>query len=130
MRTLRKCDEPLDFQAVATATRAILEIAVDLSLILEDRNNAKKIDQWEDSAKPKQASSLMLFYRERRKNVPPDLEYLDEFTRTNRARIERIREENGWMKRGKPVHPPRWTGADLGADCIKATKAYPDVSVR
>ena len=123
LRTLQKCCDPSDYQAVGAAARALLEIAVDLVLINKEPANANKMAHWEDSAKLKQATALTECYSQKGKSHE-DIDYLVDFIKQNKERIEKQRTLNGWTRKDEPaktIHPQRWTKSDLKTDCIKAS---------
>lgn len=53
MQTIGKLNDPLDFQAILSGNRALLELVVDMSLLYHDKTNTSgwKIFQWNVSEK-------------------------------------------------------------------------------
>src|SRR2546423_14730729 len=64
MRTLKKLNEAVTFQAMVACNRALLEIAIDMILLHHDKTDASwwKMHSWEQSAKLKVAVEMMKYY--------------------------------------------------------------------
>ncbi len=126
LRTLKKCDEPGDFQAVISATRALLEATIDLVLISTHPAGAQTLQDWEDSAKLKHANALATYYAKEGTKPLSEHETIMEFGQRNSGRIESVRRSRGWLKgSSKPMHPDRWTKNNLAVDAQRADAAAP-----
>jgi hypothetical protein len=133
LRTLKKCDEPGDFQAVISATRALLEATIDLVLLASNPMvNAQLIQDWEDSARLKSAMALTAYYAKQKIQPQPEDEHatIMEFGAHNQVRITAVRQSNNWIENSKngpkPKHPDRWTGNNLSRDAQQADAVYPE----
>ncbi|HEX5703855.1 MAG TPA: hypothetical protein VFX97_11690 [Pyrinomonadaceae bacterium] len=114
MQTVKKLNDPLDFQATAVANRALLEITVDLTLLHQDKTNASgwKMHWWGESQKMKSAEQIIRFYQENGLDVPDQFDGQVEFVRNSKSSIDHMRTVLWPNKRNpkKPTHPERWTG--------------------
>lgn len=122
LRTLSKCDSPGDFQAVISATRAILEATIDVVLITSSPADAQRLLDWEESAKLKHAILVVEYYTRQKVAIPSEQQYLVDFATNERVRIEALRRSNGWAD-GK--HRDRWTSNNLGIDAREADHRKP-----
>ncbi|CAN5425876.1 hypothetical protein BH10ACI1_BH10ACI1_19050 [soil metagenome] len=113
LQTLARLNGDAYFQAIATASRALLEIYVDMVLIHFDTTNEKsdKLFWWYNSEKLK-AFELQIKY-ELENNLPNDPSLLD-FINENKAKIENNRLRVWGVKK----HPKfnRWTNNTLNLD--------------
>jgi hypothetical protein len=127
MHTLTKLNEPVDFQAVVVASRALFEIAVDTVLMLRDpkANPAEKMIAWEDSAKLKSATRAVEFFARAGHAVSEPCVPMQDYVKKHAARIERLRATYWPGKNGKGRHPDRWTGRHLGEDAAAADALLP-----
>jgi hypothetical protein len=156
MRTLWKLNEPADFQAASGATRALLEIAIDVALMhFEESSPPAKLLAWEESAKLKATVKIRDYFAQQGLEPPTD-KYAHEmaFLARHSKRIEELRathwpvrqKAQGCAKRGDESAPAaapedapqeeesargrhprdRWTGRNLEADAAKATDLFPD----
>ncbi len=131
LATLRKLDAATDFQTTMSITRALLEIAIDVTTILGDPAAAQRVIDWEDSAR--------LAYAQRAVRAGPVFPggaatsgVMQAYVDANAARVEKFRRANGWTKKEKgsralprPYHPPRWTKNELGKDAEEAERRVP-----
>ena len=126
MRSLSKLNHPADFQPVVSGSRALFEIAVDVTLLHFDATNpVAKMVAWEDSARLKSATKSRDFFASTGKSPPAELAPRLSFISSSGARIETLRSTYWPGKHGKGIHPPRWTGRDLGRDAEAATRYSP-----
>jgi hypothetical protein len=127
MCTLRKLNEPADFQAIAVASRALFEIAVDVTILRFDpsANPPEKMAAWEDSAKLKSAHRVVEFFTNSGRALPSEYEPMQRFIRTGSARVQKSRAMFWVGRTGKPFHPDRWTGRSLDRDAAAAVAAFP-----
>lgn len=125
LRTLGKLNSPGDFQAILSASRAIFETAVDLSLLSNPEYSYAKIKAWEDSAMLNAAEKVHSYC-----NKNPGLDESEHaaalaYVRNHKDEVRRLRKQHWNHER----HPQRWTGRTLGQDADvvdqhKSTKAY------
>jgi hypothetical protein len=128
LRTFAKLTDPADYQAAAAGTRAMFEISVDLTLLHFDRrqNPVDKVKTWEMSAKLKHAEAVVRYVDGRGGVAPDGTEVLLRFPKQFGAGIRAARERHWPLNSGKPaVHPPRWTGRNLGGDAEAADRFVP-----
>lgn len=127
MNTLARLNDPLDFQAVSVGNRALLEIAVDLVLLHNDKTNGPgwKMHWWGLSEKLKASEQIIRFYKDKGLPVPDQYEAQEIFLRDESAIVTRMR-STLWPNRKNPSqHPPRWTGnGNLGDDIFEADRLY------
>jgi hypothetical protein len=125
MHTLTKLNEPVDFQAVVVASRALFEIAVDTVLMLRDpkANPAEKMIAWEESAKLKSASRAVEFFARAGQAVSQPYVPMQDYVKKHGARIERLPAMHWPQRKGR--HPDRWTGRTLAEDAAGADALLP-----
>jgi len=72
MQTIVKLNDPLDFQALSIANRALLEITVDLILLHQDKTNSSgwRMHWWGESQKMKSAEQIIRYYESNGLPVP------------------------------------------------------------
>ncbi len=118
LRSLDKLNHPGDFQAVAAAARALFEGAVDVTLMhfASTSQSPEKMDAWELSAKLKHAQSIATYLSELGSAPAEDERTILAFLQREETRVEQLRLRWWPRKDGKPEHPSRWTGRDLGSD--------------
>lgn len=118
LRSLDKMNHPGDFQAVTAAARALFEGAVDVTLMHFDSasNGPEKMAAWELSAKVKHAQSIATYLSEVGRPPAEDERTILAFLQREKSRVDQLRLRWWPRKDGKPEHPPRWTGRDLGSD--------------
>ena len=126
LRTLKKLSEPADYQAAAASARALLEIAIDLSLLLSEHDSLAKLAAWEESAKLKAAESIVRLVE--KQGSPQGVDYSPQtsFAAAQAPRIRNLRAQYWPQKDGKTKHPPRWTGRSLADDAVEATRRFPE----
>lgn len=114
MKTLRKCNESSDFQTIAHANRALLELATDHVLLHNDKSDGHlKMMAWEESAKLKAAERVLEYYTERGEELPEHCGAQKEFVEKNKATILRQRQQFWSLN----THPrTRWTNNMLDKD--------------
>lgn len=116
--SLSRLCSPWDFQAVAAACRAMLELVVDCVLLQHERDGEARYLDWEKSAKWKHADGMRRYLAD----VPAaaatrDFTFANSFVEKEAMSVERARRRWGWVdKKGKPLHPSRWTKRKLGED--------------
>ncbi len=82
LRSLRKLDHPEDFQPILAGTRALFEIAVDLTLLIHDPAATQgRLFAWEQSAKLKAAEATLRYYADRDEAIPSELDGQARFVR-------------------------------------------------
>jgi hypothetical protein len=129
MQTVVKLNDPLDFQALSIANRALLEITVDLILLHRDKTNSSgwRMHWWGESQKMKSAEQIVNYYRSNGLPVPDQYEGQINFVRDSKANVDHMR-KTLWPNRKDPtkaIHPPRWTGnPTLFEDILAADKSY------
>lgn len=126
MRTLKKLNQPTDFQAVIACNRSLLEIAVDIVLLHGDptESSAWKMHWWEQSAKLKAAKMLVDYYAKQGLPVPDSYSEQAAFVAREEEAITRMRKTLWPQFKGK--HPDRWTGETLDKGVRAADKYWPD----
>jgi hypothetical protein len=127
LASLARLQRPEDVQAVIAGGRAVFEIAVDAVLLQADQDGCAKMLDWEESAKLKQAQALSTYLTKRKLAPTAEDRPPLAFASSEGARINLLRRRWSWVDptSGKPKHPSRWTGQDLGADCVSADAASP-----
>lgn len=105
-----KLNQPRDYQAVATACRAVFELLVDVALIYKsdgDRS-ALKMLAYADSEKLEVCRKRVDFFKARGIAIDPVNSIPARFYAQSRSSIETMR--NTWW--GRSTHPRRWTGSN------------------
>lgn len=121
IRSLNKLNHPGDFQAILSASRALFEIAVDLTLLKFDQSSpCEKLIAWEESAKLASVDRLKRFCDAHPGEVPVGSESMLTFL-AQRDRIVGLRRQHWRNDR----HPNRWTGRNLEDDATVADRAQP-----
>jgi hypothetical protein len=132
MQTIVKLNDPLDFQALSIANRALLEITVDLILLHQDKTNSTgwRMHWWGESQKMKSAEQIINYYKSNGMPVPDEYQGQIDFVRDSKGSVDHMRKALWPNKRDptKAVHPQRWTGnPTLFEDVVAADKAYGSV---
>jgi hypothetical protein len=124
LRALTKLNHPGDFQPAAAASRALFELAVDLTLLhtKQPAFDFRKMLAWEESAKLGSAERAQRHFTARGVDVPPEYEPLIVFIQQQRDRILELRRQT-W---GNTRHPSRWTGQSLETDARTAGAEFAD----
>jgi len=124
LRSLAKLNHPGDFQAIVAGSRALFEIAVDLTLLHHDPNahSHEMLVAWEQSAKLKFAEGIERHYKAASKAVPVDHADAMTFATRERTHIHSQRLKYWPNAKNKPHHPDRWTGRSLPDDAHVADK--------
>jgi hypothetical protein len=121
LHSLVRLGRPEDVQAVVAGGRAIFEIAVDAVLLRNDMDGCQKVLDWEMSAKLKQAQAFVAHLAKAKRNPAREERHLIAFAGSQAGVVDQLRRKWKWTDRsGKPKHPTRWTGQDLGSDCAPA----------
>lgn len=121
MSSLERLDNVRDFQAIATSTRALLEICVDVILLTHGDNDlAEKARDWTVSVKFKSCEQLVQFFQKKNRPIPAESAPLEVFYRTNGTKCAALRARH-WNGR----HPERWTSKTLLLDCAVADNLEP-----
>ncbi len=124
LRTLCKLNEPADFQAVAAATRSLLESVVDIVLIHNTPADHLKVLAWEQSTKLNYAEKLVAHLL--RSGTGQSLQHaaVINFAKNSKAHVEDLRRKYHWedRKKRKTRHPDRWTNRNLSDDVRAADK--------
>ncbi|MBS2015186.1 MAG: hypothetical protein JST00_20020 [Deltaproteobacteria bacterium] len=120
LHTLSRLDDPGDFQAVCSGTRALYEIVVDLVLLTHDSTNypASKILAWEEWAKLRQAEKVVRHYQGR--ELPEEYRHIQRFVDEQGPRIRQVRAATWPDARSR--EPERWTGNHLHVDAEHADR--------
>jgi hypothetical protein len=127
LRTLAKLNEPLDFQAVCSGCRALLENGIDMVLIHAAPVRWQELRAWEESAKLSQANALIAFYRRAGRRLDENCPLQTEYVRREADNVKGARLAYGWVtSKGKPTHPPRWTNRGLDVDARQADEMQDD----
>ena len=107
LNTLNRLDQTRDFQAFGSANRALLEIAVDLSLLHQDKTNSSgwKMWWWSESEKLQGAEQIVRFFTEQSLDIPDVYSEQQEFIKRKKTHVVEMR---SILWNGK--HPKRWTG--------------------
>ncbi len=107
MLSLKNLDKGYDFQPIVGGVRSLLEAAVDLVLLQNDKSNSSgwKIMWWGESAKLKAAECVQTYYKcVAKKPVPDEYEPLLDYIKDRSSSINDMR---ATLFNGK--HPERWT---------------------
>ncbi len=121
LHTIKKLDQPSDFQALHAGLRALFELAVDLTLLLRDpAASPDRIQAWEESAKLKAAERIVSRYRGQ--SIPAHLQAQTNYVSSHADRVRELRRTH-WSRPGS--HPPRWTGRNLERDARVASDLEP-----
>ncbi|MEZ4233549.1 MAG: hypothetical protein R3B89_30505 [Polyangiaceae bacterium] len=115
LRTLGKLTEPADFQAALAASRALFEVAVDITLLLKAPSDAVRVAAWEEQAKLKSAEGLKKFLDAHPAAKPPGASEVLKLLQRAPA-IEALRLQH-W---GTTKYVSRWTKRTLRDDAIAA----------
>ncbi len=124
LSTVKKLNDPKDIQAVTVAARTLLEIAIDLIISHNTRNEKpgpfEKIFMWERSAKLKQAEKVREFFKG--KTMPDEYQVWITFLNSPEASDIRAFRDKWW----KGSHPNRWTDWGLADDAKRADGYFPE----
>jgi hypothetical protein len=122
LRSLLKLNHPGDFQPVVAGSRALFEMAVDLTLLHHrpQDHSHDKIVAWEQSAKLKHAEGIERFYVSTGKTVPSEHSDAVRFIARERSKVHALRRQYWPRRDNKPEHPDRWTGRNLPEDARAA----------
>jgi hypothetical protein len=113
--TLQKLKGPADFQAVATAGRALFEMAVDLTLVkFEEGGSFYKMQAWHLDTKLRWAK------RKVENGIDKDGSAADFVARESKRAAEMLDKHWGTPDLKKRRKKDRWTGRDLFVDSKKA----------
>jgi hypothetical protein len=124
INTLKRLNDPLDFQTIVSITRALFELTIDTILVHNDKspNSAAKIHWWGESAKLKHAEQAIGYYSRNRRAVPDHHQTLVNFVSRSKSLIDSMRSGLWPTSRGTPKHPDRWTNQDLLSDSREADR--------
>lgn len=119
--SLNRLKETKDFQTFGSANRALLEIAIDLSLLHQDKTNSSgwKMRQWSLSEKLQGAEQIVKFYSEQNVDIPDTYSEQQEFIKWEKEHILEMRKV---LWNGK--HPLRWTGNRYLSEDVKNADAF------
>ena len=119
-------DSSRHFQALAAASRSLCEIAIDCTYLLHRPNETtKSLVDWEESLKLKSAQRIVRSLKKHRDPLGTRLPRFETFLAERTAPIESLRRAQGWVKRGKAVHPNRWDNKNLPDACAHADAIVP-----
>ena len=127
LRTFAKLNHPADYQAAAAGTRAMFEIALDLTFLHFDRKEypVDKLLTWEQSARLHDAEAVARYIDKLKGTAadPGGLDVILEFPKRFGPAILAARARYWPPKPGKTAkHPSRWTGRTLDTDAEEADK--------
>lgn len=124
MRTFTKLNSPGDFQAVVAGTRALFEIAVDLTLLLHDpESSVEKLVTWERSARFKAAEQINEFFtiHPTNRGFSQQRDHIvRESAAVHRDRLRFWPQHRRGEEPARGRHPDRWTGRSLRKDAAAA----------
>ncbi len=113
LQSLQKLNSARDFQAFATANRALFEITVDLAILHNDKTNSSgwRLWNWNLSEKLRSAKNLTEYFVKNKIDVPDIYAEQIEFIRREEDSILHMRKML-WASTKNPDgrHPQRWTG--------------------
>ena len=127
LKTLGRLNEPEDFQSVVACSRGLFELAIDLTLMVyrpKDRT-AARMAAWEESAELQHAEKITKYYRSRSLPVPDLYDAQTDYIKKMSAKVNADRLAYGWLQKGKPGHPQRWTNQTTIQDAQDADKVHP-----
>jgi hypothetical protein len=126
MCSIKKLNQPVDFQALAVASRSLFEVAVDSTLLhLDAANPPQKMLAWEDGVRLKTARRAVDYFKSRGLEIPLQYQPMNEFVVTHQSRINGILATYWLDKHKHPYTPPRWTGRPLDQDAVAADRLHP-----
>lgn len=110
------------FQAISTANRALLELAVDLFLLHADSTNESgwKMYCWGLSERMKSAESVVEYFRSKGCAVPDEYRVMQEAYSQDKPTVDDLRLRLWPDRNGRPRHPRRWTGHENLYDDVVA----------
>src|SRR5688572_30076347 len=116
MKSVSKMNNASDFQPLATATRSLFELAIDMTIIHHDDKGewSDKMEAWENSARYFHGECITRYYVSRNIPVPEEYSGYPAFLARERDRIEAFRLKH-WPIEGKPKgqHPKQWSHRSL-----------------
>lgn len=127
MKTIAVLNDVKYFQAIVSGNRALLEIVVDIALLSHDKTDSScwKMYWWEQSAKLKDAQSIVEYYKKTNQPIPDEYHSHLLFLNNNKKEIDEKRLELWPSKKNKPTHPKnRWTGQGGLFQDIEAVDKY------
>jgi hypothetical protein len=126
LKSIEALNSSLHIQAIVSANRALLEIAVDLLYLNYDRDGGVTAQYifWEESARLKIGEGAVRYFERMNQAVPFQYTPFAEFVANNRERIRSIREGFEWGTR----HPDRWMNKNLGEAVSTVDKYETDLS--
>jgi hypothetical protein len=132
LQTLRKLDEPSDFQAVAAACRSLFETTIDMALLHAAPTRVPLILAWEESTRLKYAEAMARYFEEVGGPPSPGYEGYVRFAKSQKSRIDALRTSLAWTdkKSHRPKHPDRWTNQNLDQDARDADRCGHDFQFR
>ena len=121
VHTLAKLNEATDFQASIAASRALFEIAVDVTILhFDEDQSVPKLIAWEDSSKLKSAMRIRDYFLCRNEAPTREFDGPMQFLDTGGARVQALR-AHYWNGQ----HPSnRWTGRSLEQDACQASRMF------
>lgn len=122
MKSVKKLNDPTDFQALVSCNRALLEMTVDMILLSHDRTDESRLQVfwWEKSSKLKSAELLQKYYKG---DVPEAYQEQVDFIAREGEEIRKMRAALWPNRKGK--HPERWTGrSSLYEDVMESDRLY------
>lgn len=111
--SLQKLNQPIDYQAMASGCRSLIEILVDVVLLAESNGDeaAGQMLIFADSEKLNMCQSVTRYFKNRGEEIPEAYADQQGFIDRNLDRVTMARRERWGGK-----HPRRWTGRDLSQD--------------
>lgn len=129
--TLERLNHARFYQAIHTGNRALLELAVDVLLLVDDKSGevGEKMLAFAESEKLKAAQNLVDYYVDQGLTVPSTYLEQQRYLALNKVRIQALRDRY-WLSpkaqaQGKSgQHPSRWSGNNLAEDVAKVDSIY------
>jgi hypothetical protein len=129
MKTLAVLNEPMHYQAVASAARTLFELLLDLKILTEDTtgDSISRFLAFPELEKFRVASKVTRFREANPEfaivDPAPMRAFLEEEGRAERVNLQR-RTYYGVRKNGEPNHPRHWTGKDVSQRAREAGKQF------
>jgi hypothetical protein len=128
-RSLLVLNKATHFQSVASATRSILEIYLDMEILHRDvfADGAMRIVSFTEMQKLKAAKKTLKFFEDNPQfdPSPSPIDTLRDYVKNNETRIN-AQTENLWGKdrKGKLKAPEHWTERDLKGRAVVLGKSF------
>ncbi len=115
MMTLTAADHPMQFQAIAAGSRALLEILVDMLYLHGPQPGAvaEQMNDWELSARHQGGVGLLRHHAGDAGQLAELASISNWLAGEDGRSVEGKRLKHGWLRKGKPSHPQRWSNDTL-----------------